>query len=122
MKRLALAGALLATGFLVACTEPSLVGTWVSEGVGRRTVELAPDGTAVFTLDVAGGVSFRGKYTVSGNRIVVTDIQPPDGLPLAAIAQSFVPEKVEGTFSWKNPREVVFSGDRFLKGGYRRKE
>lgn len=122
MTRLNLLGASMAFVFVSACSQPTLVGTWEADGMAKRTVELGSDGKATFTVSAGQEVTLSGDYKVTGNRLVVTNIQLPSGLPLPSFAQSFVPDKIEATFSWKNSREVVFTGDRFLEGGFKRKE
>ena len=122
MSRLALAGAFAAALLSTACSQPSLVGTWVSEGKATRTIELTPEGKARFTFEMGQSITIEGDYKLSGNRVVVTDLKLPGGLPLPAMASAMVPEKIEATYSWKNPHEIVFTGDQFLQGGYKREE
>ncbi|MBS1708848.1 MAG: hypothetical protein JSS65_09030 [Armatimonadetes bacterium] len=114
---------LLASAALIAgCAEPSLDGKWVEDGPAKRTIELSKDGKATMSLDMLPGAALSGNYKVSGNRIAITDLKP-DGMPDAPFgADSMLPKKIEATFSWKNDREVVFAGDRFLQGGFKRAE
>ncbi len=122
MPRLIVPAAILMSFLCFGCEEPSLVGGWVSEGVASRTIELSSDGRAKFTVEAGLQVALEGDYRVSGNRIVVTGIKPLPDVDVPDFARGLLPTKIEATVSWKNAQEIVLSGDRFLEGGYRRKQ
>ncbi len=120
---------------LVGCrAEPSLVGTWKSEGVASRVVTFHADGTLemgvsldasvaemVKVPDIEAGIS--GSYTVTQNRISVSGI----GAEVGGLKMESLPEPLqekgfdsfEGTLSWKNSDSIIISGG-FLDGAYKR--
>ena len=117
---------LVAMVCLASCKRQSIVGEWQALDGRPFTLALKPDGKVELTAEGAGmSFSLVGTYTVDENRLHVKDLQSPmaNAMPggMAAMGGSALGEPIDCTYSWKNEREMVLSGNPILAGSYKRK-